>query len=102
MKDQDARGWYVYNTLNDHADRTQAGLRALLTAQGVAFQPFWAANMIVAEARPQPWSTCSPPAPTWPASTPTPRQHWIEDPAIANCQPATDSPDTRRSGACST
>ena len=24
MKDQDARGWYVYNTLTQHAQRTQA------------------------------------------------------------------------------
>src|SRR5438067_534058 len=28
MKDEDARGWYVYNTLTSHAERTQAGLRA--------------------------------------------------------------------------
>ncbi len=24
MKDQDARGWFVYNTLREHAERTQA------------------------------------------------------------------------------
>src|SRR5204862_7079422 len=48
MKDQDARGWYVYNTLIKHAARTQAGVRSFLTAQGITFQPFWAANMIVA------------------------------------------------------
>ena len=33
MKDQDARGWFVYNTLTQHAARTQAGLQAFLTAQ---------------------------------------------------------------------
>ena len=27
MKDQDARGWFVYNTLTQHAARTQASLR---------------------------------------------------------------------------
>ena len=27
MKDQDARGWFVYNTLTQHAARTQVGLR---------------------------------------------------------------------------
>ena len=50
MKDQDARGWFVYDTLTQHAARTQAGLQALLTAEGVSFQSFWAANMIVATA----------------------------------------------------
>ncbi|PYJ84547.1 MAG: hypothetical protein DME70_11060, partial [Verrucomicrobia bacterium] len=28
MKDQNARGWFVYNTLTQHAARTQAALRA--------------------------------------------------------------------------
>ena len=47
MKDQDARGWLVYNTLTQHAARTQAGLRTFLDAQGISYQSFWAANMIV-------------------------------------------------------
>src|SRR6476469_5329366 len=50
MKDQDARGWFVYNTLTQHATRTQAVLRAELDARGVRYQSFWAANMIVANA----------------------------------------------------
>lgn len=50
MKDQDARGWFVYNTLTQHAARTQAGLRAALDARGASYQSFWAANMIVATA----------------------------------------------------
>src|SRR5947207_11415829 len=50
MKDQDARGWFVYNTLTQHAARTQAALRAELEARGVSYQSFWAANMIVATA----------------------------------------------------
>ncbi len=50
MTDQDARGWFVYNTLTQHAARTQAGLRAELEARGVSYQSFWAANMIVATA----------------------------------------------------
>src|SRR5205823_4085414 len=33
MKDQDARGWFVYNTLTQHAARTQAALRAELEAR---------------------------------------------------------------------
>src|SRR3989440_3057591 len=50
MKDQDARGWFVYNTLTQHAARTQAALRGELEARGVSYQSFWAANMIVATA----------------------------------------------------
>jgi serine protease AprX len=50
MKDQDARGWYVYNTLTQHAARTQVGLQAFLKSQGVTYQSFWAANMLVADA----------------------------------------------------
>ena len=47
---EDARGWFVYNTLTQHAARTQAALRAALEARGVSYQSFWAANMIVATA----------------------------------------------------
>src|SRR2546421_8659585 len=50
MKDQDARGWFVYKTLMQHAARTQAALRAELEARGISYQSFWAANMIVATA----------------------------------------------------
>jgi subtilisin family serine protease len=48
MKDQDARGWFVYQTLTQHAARTQAGLREFLTANRASYESFWAANMIVA------------------------------------------------------
>src|SRR2546430_7400590 len=48
MKDQDARGWFVFNTLTQHAARTQVGLQELLKSQGVPYQSFWAANMLVA------------------------------------------------------
>src|SRR6266487_3341036 len=50
MKDQDARGWYVYRTLSEHAARTQVPLKAMLDADGIQYQSFWAANMIVADA----------------------------------------------------
>ena len=49
MKDQDARGWYVYNTLKEHAARTQAPLKAELEAQNVPYKSYWAVNMIVAD-----------------------------------------------------
>src|SRR5438105_6199921 len=50
MKDQDARGWYVYNSLTSYAARTQAGVRAMLDAQGVPYRSFWAANMFIVTA----------------------------------------------------
>ncbi|MEY2575189.1 MAG: serine protease AprX, partial [Verrucomicrobiota bacterium] len=50
IRDQDARGWFVYNTLTQHAARTQAGLRAELEGRGVSYQSFWAANMLVTTA----------------------------------------------------
>lgn len=40
------KGEYVYRTLSEHAARTQAGLRRSLERMGVAWQPFWVANMI--------------------------------------------------------
>jgi subtilisin family serine protease len=46
MRDQNAQGWYVYNTLRSHAERTQAGLRAYLSSQGVSYRPFWVTNVI--------------------------------------------------------
>jgi len=40
MKDQDARGWYVYDTLTQHAERTQAGLRRFLDSRGIGYQSY--------------------------------------------------------------
>jgi serine protease AprX len=50
MKDQDERGWYVYNTLTQHAARTQAGLQEFLKSNGASYKSFWVANMIVTNA----------------------------------------------------
>ena len=47
MKDQDARGWYVYRTLKRTAEKTQGPLKAMLDAQGVSYKSFWVANEIV-------------------------------------------------------
>jgi subtilisin family serine protease len=83
MRDQDARGWYVYNTLTQHAARTQVGLQEFLKSRGVEFQSFWAANMLVTNAdrvlveqlaeRPDVARVDS--------NLPT---RWIEDPVVAN------------------
>ena len=37
MSDQDARGWYVYNTLKATADRSQAQLQSILNNKGISF-----------------------------------------------------------------
>ena len=50
IKDHDARGWFVYNRLTEHAKKTQAGLRTLLNSRGINYKSFWAANMMIAEA----------------------------------------------------
>ena len=47
MKNQDARGWYVYRTLTRTAEKTQAPLKAMLDRQGVTYRSFWVANELV-------------------------------------------------------
>jgi hypothetical protein len=46
MKDQNARGWYVYKTLKADAAKSQAPLKAYLDSQGVNYRSFWVANVI--------------------------------------------------------
>lgn len=41
------RGRYVYETLRNTAERTQAPLRVLLDSLGVDYRPFWVVNAIV-------------------------------------------------------
>src|ERR1044072_7071622 len=47
MRDEDARGWYVYNTLKTHAERTQAGVKAALDARGVKYTSYWVADALL-------------------------------------------------------
>src|SRR6188508_1862151 len=47
MSDQDARGWYVYNTLRATADSSQRELRAALDRQNVSYESIWAANGLI-------------------------------------------------------
>jgi len=44
------RGWYVYEALQQAAERSQAEVRAYLDAQGVKYQAFWIENVIAVEA----------------------------------------------------
>ena len=48
IKNQDARGWYVYRALRREAARTQGPIRTLLASRGVSYRSFWVANVIVA------------------------------------------------------
>jgi subtilisin family serine protease len=41
-----ARGEYVYQTLRDHANRSQQNLRAWLSARGVSYRSFWVVNAL--------------------------------------------------------
>src|SRR2546423_3454783 len=92
MKDQDARGWFVYNTLTQHAARTQAPLRAELDARGVSYQSFWAANMIVATAGRALIESLA--ARDDVARIDSNRAaHWIEPPEIAKATRAPNAPD---------
>ena len=91
MKDQDARGWFVYNTLTQHAARTQAGLQAFLTARGASYQSFWAANMIVATADRSLVESLAARADVARIDSNKPAR-WIEDPEIANFEVAPAGP----------
>src|SRR5205814_2288001 len=82
MNDPDARGWVVYNTLTQHAARCQAGLRAFLEGQGVSYQSFWAANMIVTTADRSLVELLAARADVARIDSNNPAR-WIEDPEIA-------------------
>lgn len=47
MRDWNARGWYVYETLTRHAGHSQRALREQLAASGLAFEPLWIVNAVV-------------------------------------------------------
>src|SRR5215208_4349086 len=49
MTDQDARGWFVYNTLKETAAETQGPILDALDTRGVPHRLFWIANMITTE-----------------------------------------------------
>ena len=50
MTDADARGWYVYETLREHARRTQQSVRSRLDRTGIAYRSFWAVNAVATRA----------------------------------------------------
>jgi len=46
IKDWSKRGWYVYNTLKEVADRTQKPIIQMLDQKGIKYQSFFAGNEI--------------------------------------------------------
>jgi serine protease AprX len=92
MKDQDARGWFVYNTLTQHAARTQADLQTFLTMRGSGYQSFWVANMIIATADRSLVEALAARADVARVDSNRPAR-WIEDPEIADFKDASASPD---------
>ena len=97
MKDPDARGWFVYNRLTQHAARTQPGVRAELEAHGVSYQSFWAANMIVATADRALIETLAAREDVGRIDS-NKEVRWIEPPEIANMSAAPAVPNTAEWG----
>ncbi len=92
MKDQDARGWYVYNTLTQHASRSQVGLQEFLKSQGVTYQSFWVANAIQVNADRPLIEALAARTDVKMIESNLP-QSWIEEPKIAELSNAPESPD---------
>lgn len=99
MKDQDARGWYVYKTLSEHAERTQAPLKEIFDAEGVNYQSFWVANMLVVDADRALVDQLATRSDVGRIDSNRPA-YWIEDPVIANRHDSTtkDTPYTTEWG----
>jgi subtilisin family serine protease len=92
MKDQEARGWFVYNTLTQHAARTQSSLQSFLSARGASYQSFWAANMIVANADRSLVELLAARDDVARIDSNKPSR-WIEDPEVANFEVTPASPN---------
>src|SRR6266508_2165096 len=92
MKDQDARGWYVYDTLTQHAERTQAGLRSFLDSRGVGYQSYWAANMLIVSGNQSLVEQLAARDDVARIDSNRPAR-WIEDPVAASSSAGSSSPD---------
>jgi len=93
MRDADARGWYVYNTLRAHARRTQAGLRTFLRRRGVESRSLWAANAVVTNADQALLAELAARADVRRIESNRPAR-WIEDPPVRELVYAPDAVDT--------
>ena len=92
IKDEDERGWFVYNTLTTHAAVTQADLQSFLTAEDVKFRSFWVANMLVATVDASLVDRLAERSDVARVDSNRPTR-WIEAPELANEKDATRSSD---------
>jgi serine protease AprX len=83
IRDQDAQGWFVYNSLSQHAAHTQIGLKNFLSSRGVTYQSFWVVNMLVATADRPLVEALADRSDVARVDSNRPTR-WIEDPSIAN------------------
>ena len=100
MKDQDARGWFVYHTLTQHAARTQVALQEFLKSRGTTYQSFWAANMLVTTADRQLVEQLAARSDVARVDSNRPTR-WIEDPVVEKFGVAprsTNAPDSAEWG----
>ncbi|HKA38014.1 MAG TPA: S8 family serine peptidase [Thermoanaerobaculia bacterium] len=97
IRDHDARGRHVYNTLRQHADRTQAGIRKFLEARGISYRSFWAANMLSVLADRALVEQLAARADVARVDSNRPVRG-IEDPAIADLRTAVEAPQTAEWG----
>lgn len=93
IADDGERGWYVYNTLTSHAERTQESLKTFLKEQGRSYRSFWAANMIVADVDRVLLMKVAERADVARIDS-NHQTRWIEEPEIANRKVAVSSPAT--------
>lgn len=47
IEDWGERGWFVYQTLTEHARQSQQDMRAWLDARGTSYQPLWITNALI-------------------------------------------------------
>lgn len=92
MEDQDARGWFVYNTLTQHAARTQIDLQDFLKSQGATYQSFWVANAIQVTADRPLVEALAARKDVSKIESNLP-QRWIEEPQLAKFSNAPQSPN---------
>jgi serine protease AprX len=93
MKDQDARGWYVYNTLTQHAARTQVGLQDFLKSRGASYQSFWVANAVEIKSADRILVEQLAAREDVSKIESNKPQRWIEEPEVAQAGNAPQSPD---------
>ena len=93
ITDQDARGWYVYNSLRSFAASSQKDLRATLDARRIGYRSYWVTNALLVMGNRALVELLSSRDDVARVESNRPAR-WIEDPQILAPGPADDSPNT--------